>query len=110
MTHFDADHTGDVPQLTSKLPVRRVFDHGEFQSNPKLDDAQYKAMIQGEEERFRAYGELRKKVGHRVVEPGDAIPLKGVEFRFFRPTEKRSRNRWPVEERRSARSIRSRRD
>lgn len=83
ISHFDVDHLGDVPLLVSKLPVRRIFDHGEFQSNPKLDDANYKAMIQGEEERFRAYDELRKKIGHTVVMPGDTIPLKGVEVRVL---------------------------
>ncbi|MGA3242048.1 MAG: MBL fold metallo-hydrolase [Bryobacteraceae bacterium] len=110
ISHFDVDHMGDVPQLASKLPVRRVFDHSEFQSNPKLDDAQYKAMIQGEEERFRAYDKLRKKVGHTVVKPGDTIPLKGAEVQVLSAGGKLSRNRWPVEERpiTSARSIRSR--
>jgi len=83
ISHFDVDHLGDVPQLISKLPVRRIFDHGEFQSNTKLDDANYKAMIQGEEERFRAYGELRKKIGHTVVKPGDTIPLTGLEIQVL---------------------------
>jgi len=83
ISHFDADHMGDVPQLTSKLPVRHIFDHGEFQSNPTLDDANYKHMIRGEEERFEAYDELRRKVRHTVVKPGEKIPFKGVEVQVL---------------------------
>src|SRR5215469_11714937 len=79
ISHFDTDHLGDVPQLMAKLPARHVFDHGEFQSNPNIDDAKYKSMVQGNQERFRAYDELRKKVGYTVVKPGEKIPLKGVE-------------------------------
>jgi competence protein ComEC len=28
MSHFDVDHLGDVSELASKFPVRRLFDHG----------------------------------------------------------------------------------
>lgn len=83
ISHFDGDHLGDVPLLSSRLPVRHVFDHGEFQSNRKLNDAKYKMMIQGQEERFRAYDELRKKIGHTVLKSGDTIPFKGVEVQVL---------------------------
>ena len=52
ISHFDTDHLGDIPQLVTKLPVRHVFDHGEFKSNPTIDDAKYKSMIQGERAAF----------------------------------------------------------
>ena len=34
ISHFDVDHLGDVPQLVSKIPVRHIYDHGEFQPAP----------------------------------------------------------------------------
>ena len=34
ISHFDVDHMGDVPQLVTKIPVRRIYDHGEFQPAP----------------------------------------------------------------------------
>jgi competence protein ComEC len=83
ISHFDADHMGDVPQLASKLPVRHIYDHGEFQSNPSLDDAKYKNMVRGAEERFKPYDELRRKVGHTVVKPGEKIPFKDVDVQVL---------------------------
>jgi competence protein ComEC len=36
ISHFDVDHLGDVPQLVAKVPVGRIFDHGDYQtSNPQ---------------------------------------------------------------------------
>jgi competence protein ComEC len=83
VSHFDTDHMGDVPALATRLPIRHIYDHGEFRSNPNLDDAKYKAMIAGNQERFRAYDELRRKVGHTVVKAGDQIPFKGIEVRVL---------------------------
>jgi competence protein ComEC len=69
ISHFDLDHLGDVPQLVSKIPVRHIYDHGEFQPSPGGDPAP---------PRFRAYDEVRRKIGYTVVKPGDRIPIKGV--------------------------------
>src|SRR6202040_2235099 len=69
ISHFDTDHLGDVPQLVSKIPVRHIYDHGAFQSAPGAD-----AMPR----RFTAYDEVRRRIGHTVVKPGDTIPIKGV--------------------------------
>ncbi len=83
ISHFDVDHMGDVPALAASLPIRHIFDHGELKTNPNLDDPGYKAMIKGEQDRFRAYDELRQKVGHTVVKPGDRIPFNGVEVQVL---------------------------
>jgi competence protein ComEC len=69
ISHFDLDHMGDVPQLVSKIPVRRIYDHGEFQPAPGAEAAP---------QRFRAYDEVRRRIGHTVVKPGDTIPIGGV--------------------------------
>src|SRR5258708_4513886 len=36
ISHFDVDHMGVLPQLVAKIPVGRIFDHGDYQiSNPQ---------------------------------------------------------------------------
>jgi competence protein ComEC len=69
ISHFDTDHLGDVPQLVSKIPVRHIYDHGEFQPAPGAEAAP---------QRFKAYDEVRRRIGYTVVKPGDTIPIKGL--------------------------------
>jgi competence protein ComEC len=69
ISHFDVDHLGDVPQLVTKILVRHIYDHGDFQPAPGADPAP---------PRFKAYDEVRQRIGHTVVKPGDKIPMKGV--------------------------------
>ena len=69
ISHFDVDHLGDVPQLVSRIPVRRIYDHGDFQPAPGAAPAP---------QRFRAYDEVRQRIGHTVVKPGDRIPMTGL--------------------------------
>ncbi len=67
ISHFDIDHIGDVPALTAKIPVGRVFDHGGSQINP----------------RFAAYAAVRDNIGHTVLKPGDKVPIKGVDIQVL---------------------------
>ena len=30
ISHFDIDHIGDLPQLTAKVPIGQIFDHGQL--------------------------------------------------------------------------------
>jgi competence protein ComEC len=69
ISHFDTDHMGDVPQLVSKIPVRHIYDHGAFQPAPGAEAAS---------PRFKAYDEVRQRIGHTAVMPGDKIPIRGV--------------------------------
>jgi competence protein ComEC len=69
ISHFDADHMGDVPQLVSKIPVHHIYDHGAFQPAPGAEAAP---------PRFKAYDEVRQRIGHSAVMPGDKIPIRGV--------------------------------
>ena len=68
ISHFDMDHLGDVPALAARFPIRRILDHGDALA-PSTDRA-----------RFQAYDELRRKIGHGVLKPGDKIPLAGVNI------------------------------
>ncbi len=80
ISHFDIDHLGDVPQLASKIPIRHIFDHGDFQQAPApaVPDPHDRAYRDAAEQRFEAYHTLRRKVGHTVLKPGDTLPIKGV--------------------------------
>jgi competence protein ComEC len=72
ISHFDVDHLGDVPQLVAKIPVGRIFDHGDYQtSNPQA--------IQ----RFASYAALREKIGHTILNVGDKVPIKGVDVQVL---------------------------
>lgn len=70
ISHFDIDHLGDVPALAARFPIRHIMDHGQPQRPPAGSDR----------ERFNAYDEVRQKIGHTVLKPGDKLPLKGVDI------------------------------
>jgi beta-lactamase superfamily II metal-dependent hydrolase len=82
ISHFDIDHIGDAPQLASKFPIRHILDHGEFQPAPMpaVPDARAAAFRETSEQRFKAYDEVRRKIGHTILQPGDKVPLKGVDI------------------------------
>ena len=65
ISHFDVDHLGDVPALAARFPIRHIMDHGQPCRPPSGSDR----------ERFNAYAELREKIGHTVLTPGDNVPL-----------------------------------
>ena len=67
ISHFDGDHLGDVPALAALIPVRHLYDHGEFQPPARINA------------RFTAYDAFRKTIPHTVLHPGDRVPLKGVD-------------------------------
>ena len=65
VTHFHDDHVGGVPNLLQRLPVTTFLDYG-----PSVDEGgKYPA----------AYAAAYAKGMHRVVKPGDTIPVKGLE-------------------------------
>lgn len=67
VSHFDGDHLGDVPALAAMIPIRHVYDHGEFQPPARINA------------RFTAYDAWRKTIPYTVLHPGDRVPLKGVD-------------------------------
>ena len=68
VTHFHGDHMGGAAQLAERLPIRNFIDHGE--------------TVDREERRraaFEVYADLREEGAHRVVRPGDRLPVGGLD-------------------------------
>ena len=64
VTHFHGDHMGGAAQLAERLPIRNFIDHG--------------TTVDREEGRlaaFEVYTDLRGGGAHRVVQPGDRLPV-----------------------------------
>jgi beta-lactamase superfamily II metal-dependent hydrolase len=71
ISHFDVDHMGNVPLLASKIPIGRLFDHGDIQTTP--------ANAARATERFASYAAFRQTLPHFTLKPGDKLPVKGFE-------------------------------
>jgi beta-lactamase superfamily II metal-dependent hydrolase len=65
ITHFHADHVGGVKNLLEKLPVGTFLDHG-----PSIETKDYP----------KEYAEAFAKAQHKVVVPGDTIPIKDLNI------------------------------
>ena len=72
VTHFHTDHMGGAEQLADRLPVVHFVDHGI-------------TIDQGERARaaFEVYSNLRSTGTHRVVRPGDPVPVTGLDVRII---------------------------
>jgi beta-lactamase superfamily II metal-dependent hydrolase len=67
-THYDADHSGNVPRVDARIPGRVFVDHGPMMPENR-DDTFFKAYLS-------AIGS-RKRLS---VKPGDVIPMKGLRI------------------------------
>jgi hypothetical protein len=71
LSHFHADHAGGVGPLAKAVHIGEFYDHGESVEPTNANTAQNYADY------------LAAAGSHRhVVQPGDKIPLTGVDFRF----------------------------
>ena len=68
VTHYHADHVGGVAQLAARIPIDNFLDHGPDTQKTPADQKLYSTYLHAAQE-----GE------HKVVKPGDEIPLKGVK-------------------------------
>jgi beta-lactamase superfamily II metal-dependent hydrolase len=68
ITHYHTDHVGGVPQLAERIPIGTFIDHG-----PGVETGKEA------EDLAAAYSKAVAKSAHRVVKPGDRIPLQGVD-------------------------------
>ena len=66
ITHYHGDHAGGVPQLASKIPIKAFFDHGD-----NFDEKTQSV--------FEPYSVIRNKRPHTRLNPGDRIPIKGLQ-------------------------------
>jgi beta-lactamase superfamily II metal-dependent hydrolase len=69
ITHYHGDHAGGIVQLAAKLPIGKIFDHGDSfeKSNVKTEAV------------FQPFATLREKYPHQSLRPGDTIPVKGLK-------------------------------
>src|SRR6266404_4150327 len=70
ITHHHSDHEGGVPNLMERLPVGVVYDHG---PSVETEPPQLKP--------YQAYMAAVSKTDHRIIKPGDTIPVKGLEIK-----------------------------
>ena len=72
VTHFHTDHMGGAKQLGDRLPILTFIDHGT-------------TVDQGARQRaaFETYSNLRSGSTHRVVRPGDPVPVAGMDVRII---------------------------
>jgi hypothetical protein len=87
ITHFEEDHMGAAAALSEKVPIINWVDHGESVTYGKSDEWWmgrrqpwfHPGAGKADDERFDKYKASRVKGHHIVVQPGDRIPIKGIE-------------------------------
>src|SRR5690242_21711500 len=68
ITHYHRDHAGGVPQLADRMKIGTFVDHGPNQEDSDVtrqDYAAYEKVVPGHK--------------HLVVNPGDRLPIKGID-------------------------------
>jgi competence protein ComEC len=71
ITHHHLDHVGGALAVSQRLPVGTFLDHG-----PNVETGKQPAELDAN------YAKAFANSQHKVVKPGDTIPLKGVDIRF----------------------------
>jgi competence protein ComEC len=71
VTHFHGDHVGGVPELAQLMPIGTFIDHGGVN-----DDAE---SVAGTHAMYQAYAAARARGRHLEPQPGDRLPLIGVD-------------------------------
>jgi len=74
ITHYHRDHVGGVPQLSDRMKIGFLLDHG-----PNTEDSRVV------KEDYVDYSKVLQKVSiqHVVEKPGDTIPLKDVDVKVL---------------------------
>ena len=72
VTHFHTDHMGGSLPLAERIPIRQFVDHG---SSPNLGERGQVA--------FDRYKDLREQAEHLHVEPGDTVPITGLDVQII---------------------------
>ncbi len=68
VTHYHGDHAGGVAQLAEKMPIGKIYDHGDA-----IDKQNQKTIAV-----YEPYRALRTKYQRKALKVGDKIPLAGV--------------------------------
>jgi competence protein ComEC len=70
-THYHVDHIGGMQELAKRVPIKHYVDHG-----PSSEEREQVPGFQA------AYAELYGKAKHTVAEPGDKLPITGLDWRI----------------------------
>lgn len=79
VTHYDIDHSGNVPGIAVRFPAKLFVDHGAWLDNPKLG-----AMNKNAGDAYLAFVADKKRMS---VKPGDVIPFKDVKITVLTSNE-----------------------
>ena len=79
VTHYDVDHSGNVPNIAGRFPAKLFVDHGPWLENPKLG-----AMNKNAGDAYLAFVEGKPRMS---VKPGDVIPFKDVRITVLTSNE-----------------------
>ena len=71
-THFHNDHVGGVPELATRIPIRTFIDYGDPLGTPYGAD---RMTLRS----FALYEPVRNAGLHLTPQPGERLPLSGVE-------------------------------
>ena len=66
-TNYHTDHVGGMPELVKRVKVDEFLDHGDNREDSERAD-------------YAAYLKYKGAMSHRVVHPGDAINLRGLDI------------------------------
>jgi beta-lactamase superfamily II metal-dependent hydrolase len=72
VTHYHGDHAGGIPEVAALLPITTFIDHSAPPQETEI-------WVPGTQAIYRAYVAVRDKGQHLEPQPGDRIPLHGVE-------------------------------
>jgi competence protein ComEC len=79
VTHYDVDHSGNVPNIAGRFPTKLFVDHGPWLDNPKLG-----AMNKNAGDAYLAFVDGKPRLS---VKPGDVIPFKDVKITVLTSNE-----------------------
>jgi competence protein ComEC len=71
-THWHGDHFGGMAEVAARVPIRHFIDHGPT-VQPQPASTEFLDTI---------YPRLIAKAMHNVVQPGDRVPVTGVDWRI----------------------------
>lgn len=69
VSHYHGDHVGNAAELANRLPIRHFIDHGAY--SVELQPNRSAAFV--------AYLQVRQKAHASVAEPGEKIPVAGLD-------------------------------
>jgi competence protein ComEC len=92
ITHYHTDHVGGVLSLTNGLPVGIFYDHG---PNVEEDNTTDGAPQGGYPKEYSEAFE-KSRSGHKAINPGDKIPIAGLDVTVLGAADKAITQPLPV--------------